>query len=78
MSDPYRITDAPAPPRGGEPARPGRTAMRTLLWLGIIVGGGINLATNLTGHTVVGIVAGSVATLCIIFLVVSHVSGRRR
>lgn len=78
MSDPYRITDAPAPTRAATPARPGRTAVRTLLWLAIIVGGGINLATNLTGHTVVGIVAGSVAMLCIVLLVVSHVTGRRR
>lgn len=78
MSDPYRITDAPAPPRAAVPARPGRTALRTLLWLGIIAGGGVNLATNLTGHTILGIVAGSVATLCIVALIVSHVTGRRR
>jgi len=78
MSDPYRITDAPAPPRGTEPARPARSFTRLMLWLGIIVGAGVNLATNLTGHTVLGIVAGSVGTLCIILLVVSHVTGRRR
>ncbi|GIG66233.1 hypothetical protein [Phytomonospora endophytica] len=82
MSDPYRITDTPAPTSGAHPAgresRPGRTALRLLLWLGVLAGVGVNLATNFTGHTLIGILAGSFGTVCIVLLVVSHVTGRRR
>lgn len=82
MSDPYRITDASAPPSGGGLARrephAGRSAMRALLWLGVFAGVGVNMAANITGHTLVGVFAGGFGTLCIVGLVVSYVKGRRR
>ncbi|MEV0650471.1 hypothetical protein AB0I28_34955 [Phytomonospora sp. NPDC050363] len=79
MSDPYRITDAPAPPnRDRAESRPGRTALRSLLWIVMIAAVGGNVTSNLLGRDLIGILCGSVGVVCIVALVVSHVKGRRR
>lgn len=79
MSDPYRLTDTPAPVQndGRRPVPAGTRAVRALLWTGIVLAVGLNVAASLADVLLIQIPAGSIAVLCVIGLITSHVRGRR-
>lgn len=71
MTDPYRIS--PAPERRG-----GRTLLRPLLWLLLIVSAAANAVTSASGlNPFVGVGFGIVTLACVAALIAHHYRHRR-
>ncbi|WP_412538969.1 hypothetical protein R8Z50_24325 [Longispora sp. K20-0274] len=76
MTDPYSLDNVPTPDRPRTPA--GHRIARVVLWTVMLPTAAFNAASSFGGHTVASLGAGIVATGCIVGLIVSHVTGRRR
>jgi hypothetical protein len=77
MTDPYRIPDAPAEPRPASPASARRGAVRSLLWLVLVISLAGDVVASTADLVVVGSGFGLVALGCVVGLVVQHVRRRR-
>ncbi|MFI7107894.1 hypothetical protein ACIBK9_16375 [Nonomuraea sp. NPDC050227] len=88
MTDPYRISSPdsdPAGPRAAsrhaarrQPLSKGALALRALLWLVLMASSVVNLIANSIGRGwTLGLASGGVAIVCVVALIVHHVSRRR-
>lgn len=81
MSDPYRFTQSPSRTVRRDHASPrqGRSTVRVLLWLLIILGAAANGATSLGPfHPLVSVAFGLLTVLCIVLLIMHYLRGRKR
>lgn len=71
MTDPYRISPAPE-------QRGGRTLLRPLLWVLLIVSAAANAVTSVSGlNPLVGVAFGVVTLACVVALITHHYRHRR-